>query len=187
MATRMFKITGYKHSDELIYPDWDKAHEFPDRKLIHESATEFEGEFESMDEASLWLLTYHPEYYMGHGIHALDGSNDFKCTCVPGALYSAYRTTNDSEVLLKEYEHLVKEVHFNDGPEIVSESDYSDWEDYDDDDEMYNDGRYEDYMGSHESYFEGDSDFNKKNYDDEYYASLAPGCIFDSAGEPILI
>lgn len=109
-----------KHSNELSYISWDKDKKYPNRELLEDTKVEFLMDFNSMDEASLWLITYHPDLYMAHSVIATDNS-EFSIYCVPQYYYGVYNTTDDNVVIMNEMANLIKHVHFNEPYVIIDE------------------------------------------------------------------
>ena len=149
--SKMYKISGCQHTQEVTYYPWDEEKQYPNRNLLEDTRREFEGEFASLDDASLWLLTYHPDLYMGHCVVAMDGSGDFSMHCVPGYYYSEWNTLDDDKILYEEMSRLVARVHFKDTPAIPDNGKYfydGDMEDfceeyYDDTDDQEMDEDYD--------------------------------------------
>lgn len=83
---KTYIITGVKYGDEPHYHDWDKKHEFPFFKEIDTQKWTLQAN--NLDECEMWLLTNHPEYYMGASI-VLDSkeTSEFLCTAVPDITY----------------------------------------------------------------------------------------------------
>jgi len=136
--SKMYKVSGCQHTDEISFYPWDTNKEYPNRELLETTRREFEGEFESMDEASLWLITYHPDLYMGHSVVAMDDSGDFSLNCVPGHYYVEWNTLDDDKILMEEMARLIARVHFADRPAIPDNGKHFDDEGHDqDEDDFY--------------------------------------------------
>lgn len=164
--SKMYKVSGCQHTDEISFYPWDTNKEFPNRELLETTRREFEGEFESMDEASLWLITYHPDLYMGHSVVAMDESGDFSLHCVPGHYYVEWNTLDDDKILMEEMARLIARVHFADRPAIPDNGkhfDDGDMEDY------YPDDQYEDQDNDQEDDFYDYTEWYEKQEEEHYY------------------
>lgn len=71
-------ITGRKYSDEKVY--LCKSTEFYHYEQIDEKV--WVEDFSCLDEARIWLIDNHPDYYLGSSIKLENG--DFACFMIPG-------------------------------------------------------------------------------------------------------
>ena len=73
-----YRVVGTITSDEASYMKWDTEHKlFPTYRIIDKVDLGIH-DFDSLDDAELWLLNNHPENYFGANIVSTENS-DFMC------------------------------------------------------------------------------------------------------------